>query len=320
MAQITVEQRYTISVLLREGKSKKEIASTIGKDVTTVRREIKRNCDQRNGEFRYDLAEKKCRERHKKKYKLKKLTDELKSFIITKLKKRDSPEQISGRAKTEGIDMVSHETIYKYIWEDKKAGGELYLKLRRNGKSYRKRGSLKDRRGQIPDRVSISERPEIVDKKLRIGDLEIDTIIGANHIGALVTIVDRVTKYVKIALLEYKEADLVEKAIYLMLVEMPYSKTITADNGKEFTNHKSIAISNEIEFYFADPYKSWQRGLNENTNGLIRQFIPKKTDFTYLTPKYIQFIEDNLNNRPRKMLNYKTPNEVLLLELNKLNR
>jgi transposase, IS30 family len=319
MAQITFEQRYKISALFEAGKSRTEIAVALNKHKSTIGRELRRNSDKRNNEYRPDLAEKKCRERHRKKPKKIVLSPEIKKHIKIKLKERFSPEQIWGRAKLEGHKMVSPESIYQYIWEDKKEGGSLYLRLRRHGKSYRKRGSLKDSRGQIPDRICITKRPEIVNEKTRIGDLEIDTVIGANHKGALVTIVDRVTRYTKIHLLTSREANLVEKAIYAMLVEMPYAKTMTSDNGKEFANHKSIAEKNKIEFYFAEVYKSWQRGLNENTNGLIRQFIAKKTDFTYLSDKYIKYIEDNLNNRPRKTLGYKTPNEVLLQELNKLN-
>jgi IS30 family transposase len=319
MTQITAEQRYTISVLRKEGKSKKEIAKTIGKHPSSIGRELKRNCDLRSGEYRSELAEKKCRERHKFKLKAIKLTEEIKWHIYSKLKLRYSPEQIYGRAKLEGIKMVSHETIYQYIWKDKANHGDIYNNLRRNGKRYRKRGASKDHRGQIVDRVDISARPPIVEQKERIGDLEVDTIIGAQHQGALVTIVDRKTKATKIGLLASKDSELLADKIRIMLASWTFVKTMTSDNGKEFAQHKTIAKDCRLDFYFAEPYKSWQRGLNENTNGLIRQFIGKKTHFTYLTDRYIQFIEDNLNNRPRKTLNYYTPNEVLLQELNSQN-
>lgn len=319
MKHLTYEQRYAIFVLSKEGKTKKEIALSIGKPPCTVGRELKRNKDESTGEYQFDIAEKKCRERHGLKPKRKKMTVEIQEAIRSKLKERHSPEQIVGRAKLQGISMVSHETIYQWIWKDKEAGGDLYNYLRRYGKRYRKRGELKDHRGRIADRVDISQRPAIVEEKSRIGDLEIDTVIGTNHKGALITIVDRKSKATKIALIPCRDSTLVARKIWIMLFDWKFVKTMTSDNGKEFTQHKTIAKQCELDFYFAEPYKSWQRGLNENTNGLIRQFIGKKLDFTYLTDQYIKFVEDNLNNRPRKTLGYYTPNEVLLQQLHNPN-
>jgi transposase, IS30 family len=319
MNHLTYEQRYTISILITQGKSKTEIAAIIGKHKSTISRELKRNCDKRSGDYRLDLAQKKCEDRHHTKRKHLKLNLELLNHIRSKLKKLYSPEQIHGRAKAMGLDMVSHETIYQFIWKDKQKGGDLYNHLRRYGKRYRKRGALKDHRGQIIDRIDISQRPVIVETKSRIGDLEIDTIVGTNHKGALITIVDRKTKATKIALIPSRDSEIVANKIQVMLKDWKFAKTMTSDNGKEFAQHKAIAKKCKIDFYFAEPYKSWQRGLNENTNGLIRQFIGKKLDFIYLTDKYIQFVEDNLNNRPRKTLGFYTPNEVLLQQLNNPN-
>jgi IS30 family transposase len=316
MAHLTKEQRYTISVLKAQGKKQKEIADIINKSETCISKELRRNKDERSGEYRAELAEKKCKERHRLKPKKKRLTEALKRSVDLLLKEKLSPEQICGRLKLEKKDWVSHETIYTYIWQDKKSKGTLYRHLRSKGKKYCKRGQDKGKRGQIPGRVGIELRPKIVDDKTRIGDLEIDLVIGKDHKGALLTINDRVTKMVKIVLLPSKESKEVEKATIEALKNCLYIKTITSDNGKEFANHQAIAKALHINYYFARPYHSWERGANENTNGLIRQYVPKKLDFRYLTKKYIQFAEDQLNNRPRKTLGYYTPNEVFLHKIN----
>jgi IS30 family transposase len=312
MSHITKEQRYTIEALLKQGKKQCEIARVLGKCPSVVSRERRRNQDLRSGEYRSELATKKYQERHRKKPKKKKLTVEMKQVIFELLSKKYSPEQICGRLKLEGKEWVSHETIYQYIWMDKGQKGKLYKNLRSRGKPYKKRGLQKDKRGHIIGRRDIVERPKAVEEKERIGDLEIDTVIGKDHRGALVTINDRVTKMVKIRLVKSKEAEVVKQATIEALREWTHIKTITSDNGKEFALHREIAMELNIDFYFAKPYHSWQRGANENTNGLIRQYIPKKTDFTYLTDYFIQKIETDLNNRPRKKLNYLTPNEVFL--------
>lgn len=316
MKHITQEQRYTISVLLDKGKSKLEIANIIGKHKSSVSREIGRNADKRNSVYGSDLAQRKCMARHEQKPKQIRLTDTIKSYIDQKLAEKFSPEQIVGRAELEGLDMVSHERIYQYVWEDKKKGGGLHEHLRSKGKRYRKRGALKDKRGIIPNRKHISERPVIVAEKSRIGDLEIDTVIGKNHKGALVTINDRKTNMVKIRKVAGKNAEDVKLATIGALADWPFIKTITSDNGKEFAQHQTIAKALNVDFFFATPYHSWERGANENTNGLIRQYIPKQTDFDHITDEYVQFIEKELNNRPRKKHGFLTPNEVLLKEIN----
>jgi IS30 family transposase len=300
MKHITQEQRYTISVLLKKGKSRSEIADIIGKHRSSVAREIKRNADRRNQEYRAGLAQRKCLERHLEKPKRIQFTDTVKSYVGEKLQARFSPEQIVGRAALDGLDMVSHERIYQYIWEDKKKGGVLHEHLRNKGKRYRKRGALKDRRGIIPNRRHISERPAIVEEKSRIGDLEIDTVMGKNHKGALVTINDRKTNMVKIRKVKGKTAEDVKLATIEALADWVFAKTITADNGKEFASHEKIAEALKIGFFFATPYHSWERGANEKTNGLIRQYVPKQTDFENVTEEYVRFIENELNNRPRK--------------------
>lgn len=211
---------------------------------------------------------------------------------------------------------MSPERIYQYIWANKKDGGELHTHLRHQGRKYRKRGASKDSRGIIKGRVSIKERPSIVEDKLRIGDMEIDTMIGRNHKGALLTINDRVSSKVWIAKLDSKDsAKLAQKAIDMLLPHQHILHTITSDNGKEFADHVTISHDLEIDFYFAEPYSPWERGANENTNGLIRQYFRKGTSFESITEKQIQDVQDKLNNRPRKKLNYSTPNEYFAINL-----
>jgi len=307
MAHLTVEQRYTIQSMLEQGFKQKDIAQTIGKDKSVVSREIRRNRDQRNGKYRYDLAQRKYESRQREKPKAIKFTDEVRDFINLKLKELWSPEQIANCHQAKSMNMVSHERIYQYIIEDKKHGGDLYKYLRRQ-KKYRKRIGSKDRRGKIKDQKSIKERPKIVDEKTRVGDFEVDLVIGANHKGALLTINDRRSGLAIIRLIKSKKSKLVAKEIVKAL--KPYKKylhTITSDNGMEFADHKYVSKKLGIEFYFAEPYSSWQRGANENLNGLIRQYFPKKSDFLKLTWRDIKYAEEQLNKRPRKRLGYNSP-------------
>ena len=314
-------QRYGLESYLSVGKSKSEIATILEVSVSTVYRELKRNCDARNTNYRAKLAENKYQDRLREKPKRSRLTEEIEVYVNRQLAQELSPEQINGYAKRHNIECVSHESIYKYIWLDKQKGGDLFKSLRNQGKRYRKRGAKKDTRGLIPNRISIEKRPKIVEDRSRFGDLEIDTIIGRNHKGAIVTINDRKTGLLRMKKVSSKEAKPVKNAALEILEELkPMLHTMTSDNGKEFTLHQEIASSLGIDFYFAKPYHSWQRGSNENLNGLIRQYIPKRTDFKTITDEYIIEIERKLNNRPRKRLDYKSPNqhfaEILEQQLN----
>lgn len=233
------------------------------------------------------------------------------------LKQDFSPEQIVGRAAIEGKEVVSHERIYQYIWKDKRAGGKLYKHLRNKGKKYRKRIHSKDNRGIIINRIDISKRPKVVDNKERIGDLEIDLVIGKDHKGALLTINDRATGLLFMGKIDSKESKAVtDKTIELLEEWKPLLHTITSDNGKEFANHREISEKLDIDYYFAKPYHSWERGANENLNGLVRQYFPKKTNFEAITQEQINKVVNILNNRPRKRFDYKTPNEVFAQKLN----
>ena len=308
MKHLTKEQRYTISSMLQAGHSQKAIALTIGKDKSVISREISRNADKRSGEYRWGLAHRKCISRHQNKAKHIRFTAELKLKIEELLKEDYSPEQVVGTLKKQNAAYVSHERIYQHIWEDKRKKGELHKHLRHQGRRYRKRGSKKDNRGIIIDRVSIEKRPKILDKRERFGDLEVDLIIGKNHNQAILTINDRASGMLKMKKVTSKQAEQVSNTIIELLDEWrPYIKTMTADNGKEFAAHKNVAEQLNIDYYFARPYHSWERGSNENLNGLIRQYFKKSSDFTTITDAQVKAIEDKLNRRPRKRFDYENP-------------
>jgi len=308
MAHLTLEQRYKIEAYRSVGKSLSEIGAYIGKGKDVVSREIRRNSDQRSGVYRADLAQRKTDARHSEKPKRLDLDSVVESNILHYLGKDYSPEQIVGRAELEGKRMVSAERIYQYIWKDKKAGGRLYRHLRTKGKRYAKRGHSKQSRGQIPNRVDIDQRPAIVEAKDRFGDLEIDLVIGKGHKQALLTINDRATGMLFMNKVMNKEAQEIERATMKLMKDWkPLIKTITSDNGKEFACHQSIAEGMEIDFFFAKPYHSWERGANENLNGLVRQYFPKESEFANITQQQIDHAVQTLNNRPRKRFGYKTP-------------
>jgi len=240
--QLTLKERYHISTLLKRGWNQKEIAESIGVHPSTICREIQRNRDVTTQEYHYAFAESKASTRQESKAKYTVLTSKIKTYIKQKLKEDWSPEQIAGRMKRDKGFTICHETIYRYIYHNKSRKGRLYKYLRHKNKKYHNRSNQYQRRGIIIDRISIDKRPKIVDKKNRIGDFEIDTVIGLNHIGALVTVVDRKSKYAIIKKVSSKKADEVTKALVEMLYPLrKITKTITSDNGKEFAYHKQVS-------------------------------------------------------------------------------
>jgi transposase, IS30 family len=319
MSHLTIEQRYKIEVLRQENYSQTEIAKILGRNKSVICNELKRNSDQRNGVYKAELAQKKTRTRHQEKNKIIYFTDDVKAYVNHYILEDYSPEQIVGISRVKGLNCVSHERIYQHIWKDKKQSGTLYKSLRTQGKTYRKRGAAKDKRGQIKGRVPMSERPAIVEEKQRIGDLEIDLIVGAEQSGYLLTINDRATSMSLIAKLETKEAKEVQEAIVEKLSSWkPFLQTITSDNGKEFANHLQIVKELDVDYYFARPYHSWERGANENMNKLIRQYFHKKMNFKNITDEQVEKVQNKLNNRPRKKFGFQTPNEVFLQKLNQI--
>ena len=308
--QLTEGKRYQIYTLLGNGFTQVDVAAQVGVHPSTVSREFSRNRGERG--YRPNQANKKALQRRHKAEKACRMTENMQAIVVKYLQQEWSPEQISGHLKCEGDDWVSHETIYQFVLEDKKNGGRLYKQLRHSGKKRKKRYGSSDRRGEIKDRVSIDNRPKSIEKRNRIGDWEIDLVIGKNHKGAIVTIVDRLSLMTLIAKVDSKHAELVTAATTGLLrhYKRHAAYTITADNGKEFSGHKEISKALGVDFYFAHPYSSWERGTNENTNGLIRQYLPKGTEFGPVNDDKCQFIMERLNNRPRKCLGYRTPNQV----------
>lgn len=308
MAHLTEGQRYTICCMLKQGYKQIEIAKAINKDKSVISREVKRNCDKRSGAYRHDLAIRKHKYRQKKKRKYVKFTSAIKQDVEALIREDYSPEQVVGFLNKQDKSSVSVERIYQHIWSDKSVHGDLHTHLRRQGRKYRKRGSAKDTRGIIKDRVSIDQRPDIVDKRKRFGDLEVDLIIGKNHKQAILTINDRASGMLRMKKVKSKESQVITKSIIELLIDWkPYINTITADNGKEFAGHKTVAKELNIDYYFAHPYHSWERGSNENLNGLIRQYFKKGSDFSGLTQVDIKRVEMKLNRRPRKRYNFENP-------------
>ncbi len=307
MAHLSYEQRYTIEVLLQSNKSKSEIATILSVDKSVVGREIQRNCDSRSNEYKAKLAQQKYAKRLKSKPKIIKFNDDLKERVSSLVKEDYSPEQVSGYLNKLKETSISHETIYNFIWKDKRQKGDLHTHLRRKGRRYRKRGSSKDSRGQIVGRIGIEKRPKEAESNTIFGHLEVDTIIGKNHKGAIVTLNDRASGMLWMRKVETRDATSVRVKLAEMLEEnLPYIKSVTGDNGKEFAEHQYIT-NNYCDFYFANPYSPWERGANENLNGLVRQYIPKKSDFSIISEQKIKEIETKLNSRPRKRFNFENP-------------
>lgn len=307
---LTQDERWHIFMLNGSVNSLRSIARSLNRDPSVISRELKRNSigsSYRPMKAHAQYCERKVNAASVPKV----MTLELQAIIRSKLELLWSPVQISGRLKSDNIASVSHESIYKMVWKAKKNGDELYKFLRHSGKKYNKRSGKNSGRGLIPNRVDIELRDKIVEEKSRIGDWEADTVIVANHKGAIVTLVDRMSKFSLFTLVPDKTKESVTQAIEKSLQGMKQNvQTITFDNGKEFAGHQELSRSLETLCFFAKPYHSWERGLNEHTNGLLRQFVPKKSDFGQLSQEDIDFVQNSLNNRPRKVLNYKTPAEI----------
>jgi len=313
--QLTLEQRYQISALLKLGFNKSAVAKQLGTDKSTIGRELKRNLSQRG--YQAKFAHRQALFRRKNKVKPR-INEQTWTEVEAKINQQWSPEQISGRLDLEGKSPVSHEWIYQRIYRDKRTGGLLYLNLRCQ-KKRRKRYGTYSKRGTLINQVSIAERPQIVEQKTRLGDWELDTIIGKGHRQAIVSMTERKSKLLRIKKVKQKTGKLIKEAVCQKLSGFTVH-TLTSDNGREFAEHASIARFLKAAFYFCHPYSSWERGLNENTNGLLRQYFPKQTELAKITDKQITKVEAKLNNRPRKTLGYQTPYEVYFKEQEQLRK
>ena len=302
--QLTQEQRYQIKALLKMGHRKTEIAECVGVHKSTISRELKRNRGKRG--YRPKQAHQFAVQ--KRKTNKKRITGQTWEKVEERIRQDWSPEQIAERFKREGTQ-ISHEIIYQYVYADKRAGGDLWRHLRCQ-KKRRKRPGTYDRRGKIPNRVSIEERPEIVETRSRLGDWEVDLIVGKARQGVVITLTERKSRFTLLRKVLTKQADRVAEEIIHLLGWVDHVKTITADNGKEFAKHLLISHYLDVGFFFAHPYSSWERGTNENTNGLIRQYLPKSRNLSTVTTQEETMIMDRLNLRPRKCLDFMTPFEV----------
>jgi len=306
--QLTQEERYQISALRQLGHTQRQIAQLLGRSPSTISRELRRN--QEGDGYAAESAQQITDTRRRAARKAHKRIPELIAWVEGRLREDWSPEQIAGSARAMGYLLVSHEWIYRHIERDRAAGGELYRHLRHRRKRYRKRYGSQERRGRIIDRVGIEERPAVVDERSRLGDWEGDTVRGKGR-SALVTLVERKSLQVVIQKVERVTAEQTAAAITQRLGAVAERvATITFDNGKEFAYHRQVAEALNCEVYFARPYHSWERGTNENMNGLIRQYFPKGTDFDQVTDEEIAAVERKLNLRPRKRLGYRAPIEV----------
>ena len=309
---LTYEERCEIYALIRSGVSQATVARQLGVDRSTIKRELDRNAGARG--YRFKQAQEKSSDRRRDASSApRKMEPGLVKLIEEKLTQEQwSPDQISGWLAKSRIASISLERIYQHVRKDRKNGGNLYIHLRHRGKKYNRRMGKTSGRGLIPKRVDIDQRPAIVAEKSRIGDWEADTIIGARHKGILMSHVERKSKYTKLAKLPDRSAGSAVRACGLTLLPLSHRiKTITYDdNGKEFSSHAEIVARLHAKSYFAKPYHSWERGLNEHTNGLVRQYFPKGMDLSKVSNADVQRVEDKLNSRPRKILGYQTPSEV----------
>jgi len=307
------EDRFYIWNALRDGKTQKQIAYILNRHPSTICREIKRNTPRPSYLYTYEWATQLVRWRKERtnRRKHRKLNAETERLVVQLIRQYLSPEQVSGYLKQHHQIFISHETIYRYIYADRSLHQELRPFLRQGAKLRRKRYGSGARASKIPDRVCITERPNIVEDKTRLGDWECDTVIGKDRKSVLVTVVDRASLYTCTSRVYSRTSKVVCDAIIRML--LPFKDrvlTLTFDNGSEFVRHKKIARALDANTYFAHPYSSWERGINENTNGLLRQFFPKRTDFRKVSWKQVKDAVDNLNNRPRKTRGYLTPNQL----------
>ena len=303
--QLTQEQRYQIKALLDTGHNQTEIAQVLGVHKSSIQRELKRNRGKRG--YRPRQAHEKALARRRLKSKPR-VNAETWALVEEKLRVDWSPEQISGTLKDNQI-FISHERIYQYVYADKRVGGTLWKHLR-HPKKYRKRAGGRDRRGKIANRRSIDERPAIVDERSRIGDWEADLIVGKNQQGVVLTLTERNSRFTLLRAFPSKHAEPITQGIIGLLKWDERLFTITFDNGKEFAGHQEVASALNADCYFAHPYSSWERGTNENTNGLIRQYLPKSRNLKDVSFEEEVMIMDRLNLRPRKCLGFKTPYEV----------
>lgn len=309
---LNADERLKLYQLKQQQLSNRTIAHQLGRSASTISRELKRN-QTAEGLYLPDSAQGKMQQRRQQaKTAFEKISSECLAQVKARLEQYHSPEQIAGRLKREGQARVSHETIYQMIYQDYEGMGQYAQYLRQSHKRRQKRAAKQQNRGGIPNRVGIEQRPSIAAEKTQIGHWEGDTVIGGNHLGAIATHVDKASKFLVARVMKNRTAAEMNRVSIAAFSEIPADKrrTFTFDNGKEFSAHEQMAKALEVHCYFAHPYHSWERGLNEHTNGLIRQFFPKGTNFKIVKQQQVNHVVDLINHRPRKSLGYRTPYEV----------
>jgi IS30 family transposase len=309
-AQITLEERYAINVMRKQRYSIRAIAREIGRAPSTVSRELRRNL-RPTGRYVPGIAHSYAVARRRRSRRNARIGPETWEVVDRYLRMDWSPEQVAGFLRAERILRISHEAIYIHVWADKRAGGDLWRHLRQAGKKRRKRYGAYDSRGRLAGKRHISERPPEAEERIELGHWEIDTVMGTEHgRNSVLTLVERATGYLVMGkLTRHCAADASARCVEMIERQGGRVATITADNGTEFHSYRQIEAETGVEFYFATPHHSWERGTNENTNGLIRQYLPKKTCFAHITQGDCDAIAAKLNSRPRKRLRYRTPEE-----------
>lgn len=322
--QLSQKERDRIFLLKQGGKTNNDIAKILGRDKSTIGRELKRNEHKKFNQYLPDTAHRKANKRKKlgrKKNYLEK-DEALKEYILSKLKLGWSPELITGRAEKEIGKLYNHESVYQYIYSIAGRKENLRAFLKRAHRIRHKKSGRKHRKGKIPDRIDIALRPKNIEKRKQFGHWEGDSVLYKGHSQNISTSAERKSRYTVI--LKPKDKSAKERAAILNGYFKKYpseaKRTMTFDNGLEFANHKNITEKTGMKIYFAKTYSSWQRGTNENRNGLIRWFLPKNTDINSLTEKDLMAVQDAVNNRPMKCLNFKTPTEVFNFEMNKIKQ
>jgi IS30 family transposase len=309
---LTEEERVLIAHYRHRRYSLRAIARILRRSPSTISREIRRNAYPTDGRYRSSKASSYAKTRRSRARRGSTFRPEVWSLVRKLLRKKFSPMQISGVLRRFGLLSMSHETIYQHVLEDRRRGGALYKNLRGAAKRRRKRYGRYDSRGRLAGKRPITERPPGAENRSRIGHWEVDTVVGPGR-ACILTLVERKTGYVQIAKLDARTKDEVWKAMHRLLARNPTRyKTITADNGCEFHGYRDVEAAFGVRFYFAKPYHSWERGTNENTNGLIRQYIPKRTSMTKLSQSRCDWIAAELNRRPRERHGFYTPEELFL--------
>jgi IS30 family transposase len=309
--QLSRGERYIIAFCLKRGESKSAIAKMIGRHPSTIYREVQRNWTRHDGWYRAWIADGYAVARRHRGPKGSGFNEAEWGLVKALLERKLSPEQVSGLLREQGILLISHETIYQYIFEDRRRGGKLYKNLRTKIRKHRKRGAKQHRRITYADRTMISERPESVERRSRIGHWEGDTVYGADRRHSIVTLVERKTGLAIIKKIEARTIAETNRVILEAVREHPWKfRSITFDNGFEFMGYRELEEKAKIKCYFANPYHSWERGSNENLNGLIRQYLPKGSCMRQVSQADCDWISEELNSRPRKRHGYRTPKEL----------